>query len=285
MSAGVSVRTGGAPGQEAVVNIRGLSTVLGNGSPLYVIDGMFSDPNTTVNPNDIESIQVLKDASAAAIYGSRAGNGVIIITTKRGKEGAMKVTAAARYSSSKVAKTYDMMDAAEYVATSKQAYQNAGYALQADVAGYNGSINTNWADLILRTGSLQDYNVTVSGGGKASSVLISASYLKDEGTLLGHSFDRAALRINSDASRGRFKITQNLMISNSNRQSPQQGNFEVGNPWYDLFNHLPILPVRDPKYISAANPSGYSIGSNAARTFSSNPIAIADLWNVKSNFF
>jgi TonB-dependent SusC/RagA subfamily outer membrane receptor len=74
-----------------------------------VIDGMFSDPNTTVNPNDIESIQVLKDASAAAIYGSRAGNGVIIITTKRGKEGAMRVSASARYSSTMVPKTYDMM--------------------------------------------------------------------------------------------------------------------------------------------------------------------------------
>src|SRR5215203_6840650 len=96
MAAGVAVRTGGAPGQEAIVNIRGLSTVLGNGNPLYVIDGMFSDPNTTVNPNDIESIQVLKDASAAAIYGSRAGNGVIIITTKRGREGPIKVMASSR---------------------------------------------------------------------------------------------------------------------------------------------------------------------------------------------
>ncbi|MDQ3683091.1 MAG: TonB-dependent receptor [Bacteroidota bacterium] len=284
MAAGVAVRTGGAPGQEAVVNIRGLSTVLGNGNPLYVIDGMFSDPNTTVNPNDIESIQVLKDASAAAIYGSRAGNGVIIITTKRGKEGPTKVSASARYSSSRVPNTYDMLNGAEYVATNKLAYQNAGYALQADVANYNG-INTDWADLILRTGSIQDYNVTLSGGGRNSSILVSASYLKDVGTLLGHNFERSALRINSDISRGRFKITENLMLSNSNRHSPQQGNFEVGNPWYDLFNNLPILPVQDPKYITPANPSGYAFGSNAARTFSRNPIAIADLWKVKSNFF
>jgi TonB-linked SusC/RagA family outer membrane protein len=285
MAAGVAVRTGGAPGQEAVVNIRGLSTVLGNGNPLYVIDGMFSDPNTTVNPNDIESIQVLKDASAAAIYGSRAGNGVIIITTKRGREGPMRVTATARYSSSMVPKTYDMMNASEYVATNKLAYQNAGYVLQNDVEKSDGSINTDWADLILRTGSLQDYNVTVSGGGKNSSILVSGSYLRDKGTLLGHSFERAALRINSDASRGRFKITENLMISNSSRRSPQQGNFEVGNPWYDLFNNLPILPVQDPKYITPANPTGYAFGSNDARTFSRNPIAIADLWNVNSNFF
>ena len=284
MAAGVNVRTGGAPGQEAVVNIRGLSTVFGSGSPLYVIDGMFSDPNTTVNPNDVESIQILKDASAAAIYGSRAANGVIIITTKKGKEGPMKISASARYSSSMVPKRYDVLTGSEYVAVNKQAYQNAGYALQADVANYNG-INTNWADLVLKTGSLQDYNVTLSGGGKNSSILVSGSYLKDVGTLLGHSFDRAALRINSEASRGRFKLTENLMLSNSNRRSPQQGNFEVGNPWYDIFNNLPILPVQDSKYITAANPSGYAFGSNNARTFSRNPIAIADLWKVKSNFF
>ena len=284
MAAGVQVRTGGAPGQEAVVNIRGLSTVFGNGSPLYVIDGMFSDPNTTINPNDVESIQVLKDASAAAIYGARAANGVIIITTKRGKEGPMKVSASVRNSWSSVPKRYDMMSGAEYVATNKLAYQNAGYALQGDVANYNGT-NTNWADLVLKTGSLQDYNVTLSGGSRNANVLVSASYLKDEGTLLGHSFDRAALRINSDVSRGRFKITQNLMLSNSNRKSPQQGNFEVGNPWYDLFNNLPIIPVQGASYINSANPSGYAFGNNNARTFSRNPIAIANLWNVKSNFF
>ncbi len=81
LSPGVSVRNGGAPGQNAVVNIRGLSTFYGNASPLYIIDGMYADPNTTINPNDVESIQVLKDASAAAIYGSRAANGVIIVTT------------------------------------------------------------------------------------------------------------------------------------------------------------------------------------------------------------
>jgi TonB-linked SusC/RagA family outer membrane protein len=132
---------------------------------------------------------------------------------------------------------------------------------------------------------LQDYNVTLSGGSKNASILVSGSYLKDKGTLLGHDFERAALRINSDVSRGRFKLTENLMISNSNRRSPMQGNFEVGNPWYDLFNNLPILPVSGPSYVTPANPSGYAFGSNNARTFSRNPIAIADLWKVNSSFF
>ncbi|MBD0366920.1 MAG: SusC/RagA family TonB-linked outer membrane protein, partial [Flavisolibacter sp.] len=285
LAAGVTVRTGGAPGQEAVVNIRGLSTVFGNGNPLYIIDGTFSDPNTTVNPNDIESIQVLKDASAAAIYGSRAGNGVIIITTKKGREGPLKINATARYSISDVPKTYDMMDAAEYVATAKQAFQNTGFPVPAGIANYNGSVNTNWTKEILRTGHLQDYNVSLSGGSRTSNIFISGSYFKDQGILLGHSFDRAALRINSEASRGRFRISENLMLSNSNRKAPFEGNFEVGNPWHDVFNNLPILPVRDPSFITPANPSGYSIGSSEIPTFSRNPVAINDLWRINSNFF
>ncbi len=285
LAAGVAVRTGGAPGQEAVVNIRGLSTVFGNGNPLYVIDGTFSDPNTTVNPNDIESIQVLKDASAAAIYGSRAGNGVIIITTKKGKEGPLKIGATARYSISNIPKTYEMMDASEYVATAKQAYQNTGFAVPAGIANYTGGVNTNWADEVLRTGNLQDYNVSLSGGSKNANLFISGSYLRDEGTLIGNSFERMALRINSEASRGRFKISQNLMLSNSNRHAPVGGNFEVGNPWHDIFSNLPIVPVYDASYINSSNPGGYGIGTDAIPTFARNYVAINDLWKVKSNFF
>jgi TonB-dependent starch-binding outer membrane protein SusC len=283
LAAGVSVRTGGAPGQEAVVNIRGLGTFGGNANPLYVIDGMFSDPNTTINPNDIETIQILKDASAAAIYGSRAGNGVIIITTKKGKEGPMRVSASAKYGISSIPRTYDMVSGQEYVKINTQAYQNAGYALQPGVATYDGT-NTNWKNKTLSTGSIQDYNITLSGGDKNSKVLVSGGYLKDEGTLIGHNFERTSLRINSETGRGRFKISENLSLSSSTRKSPVQGNFEVGNPWYDMFNNLPILPVRGPEYVTPANPSGYSIGSNDARTFSRNPVAINDLWRTQSNF-
>jgi TonB-linked SusC/RagA family outer membrane protein len=291
MAAGVQVRTGGAPGQEAVVNIRGLSTVFGNGNPLYVIDGTFSDPNTTVNPNDIESIQVLKDASAAAIYGSRAGNGVIIITTKKGREGPIRINATARYSLSQVPKRYDMMDANEFVATARQAFQNTAastgqpFPVPAGIANYNSGINTNWADEVLRTGHLQDYNLNFSGGTRNANIFISGSYLKDEGTLLGRSFDRAALRINSEASRGRFKISQNLMLSNSNRRAPFEGNFEVGNSWQVMFANLPILPVRSNNYVTAINPGGYGIGSSDIPTFARNPVAVNDLWRIKSNFF
>ena len=285
MAAGVTVRTGGAPGQEAVVNIRGLSTVFGNGNPLYVIDGVFADPNTTVNPNDVESIQVLKDASAAAIYGSRAGNGVIIITTKKGREGPIKVGATARYSVSTVPKKYDMMNATEYVATAKTAYQNSNLPVPAGIANYNGGVNTNWADEILRTGRIEDYNLSLSGGSRNANIFVSGSYLKDQGALTGFNFERAALRINSEVSRGRFKISENLMLSNSNRHAPVQGNFEVANPWVDMFSSLPIIPIRNSSYITPSNPGGYGIGTDQIPTFARNYFAINDLWRVKSNFF
>ncbi|MCX2475918.1 TonB-dependent receptor [Pedobacter sp. MC2016-05] len=281
---GVSVRNGGAPGQEAVVNIRGLAT-FGNASPLYVIDGMIADPNTTVNPNDVDDIQILKDASAAAIYGSRAGNGVILITTKKGKEGPAKISIATRYSISQVPKTYDMMDAAEYAATNTRAYQASGMAIQPGVANYNGRINTDWVDETLRTGSVQDYNASISGGGNGSKYLISGGYFKDKGVLIAREFERASFRVNTETIKGRFKFGENLAFSSSTSKAPFQGGAFAGNPWYDMFSSVPLIPVQDNALISTANPGGWGYGSNAnINTFSRNQVAIANITSVRSNF-
>ncbi|RDC58139.1 TonB-dependent receptor [Pedobacter chinensis] len=281
---GVAVRNGGAPGQEAVVNIRGLAT-FGNANPLYVIDGMIADPNTTVSPNDIEDVQILKDASAAAIYGSRAGNGVILITTKKGKEGPATISITSRYSVSQVPKTYNMMDAAEYAATNTRAYQASGMAIQPGVANYNGRINTDWIDETLRTGSVQDYNASISGGGNGSRYLISGGYFKDKGVLIAREFERASFRVNTETTKGRFKFGENLAISSSTARAPFQGGAFAGNPWYDMFTSVPLIPVQDNSLISTNNPGGWGYGSNASiNTFSRNQIAIANITSVKSNF-
>ncbi len=284
---GVTIRNGGAPGQEAVIQIRGLSTLNGNANPLYIIDGMYADANTTVNPDDIASMQVLKDASAAAIYGSRAANGVVIITTKKGKEGPMKVSVSGRYTVSSVPRRWDVMNAQEYVDFNRRAYEAAGYALQPSVVNFNPatSPNTDWQDALIRTGSVQDYNLTLSGGGANSSYLISGSYFKDEGTLIKNNFERMSMRINTESKRGRFTFGENLMISNSVRNSPFSGGFAEGNPWYDLANNLPIVPVRDPSLISTSNPGGYGFGSINTRTFSRNQVAVAELTRNRSSFF
>lgn len=281
---GVSVRNGGAPGQEAVVNIRGLAT-FGNASPLYVIDGMIADPNTTVSPNDIEDVQILKDASAAAIYGSRAGNGVILITTKKGKEGPAKISISSRYSISQVPKTYDMMDAAEYAATNTRAYQASGMAIQPGIANYNGAINTDWVDESLRTGAVQDYNASISGGGNGSKYLVSAGYFQDKGVLIAREFERASFRVNTESTKGRFKFGENLAFTSSTSQAPFQGGAFAGNPWYDMFTSVPLIPVQDNSLISTNNPGGWGYGSNATiNTFSRNQSAIANLTSVRSNF-
>lgn len=281
---GVSVRNGGAPGQEAVVNIRGLGT-FGNANPLYVIDGMIADPNTTVSPADIEDVQILKDASAAAIYGSRAGNGVILITTRKGKDGPAKITISSRYSISKVAKTYDMMDAAGYVATNTLAYQNSGMAVQPGVANYDGRINTDWVEETLRTGYVQDHNASISGGGNGAKYLISAGYFKDKGILIAREFERGSLRINTEATKGRFKFGENLAISSSTSKSPFQGGAFAGNPWYDMFSSVPLIPVRDDALISTNNPGGWGYGSNASiNTFSRNSVAVANITSTRANY-
>lgn len=283
-SPGVAVRNGGAPGQEAVVNIRGLAT-FGNANPLYVIDGMIADPNTTVSPNDIEDIQILKDASAAAIYGSRAGNGVILITTKKGKDGPAKISVTTRYSISQVPKTYDMMDASQYAATNTRAYQASGMAIQPGVATYNGITNTDWIDETLNTGSVQDYNASISGGGNGSKYLISAGYFKDKGVLIAREFERASFRVNTEATKGRFKFGENLAFSSSTSKSPFQGGAFAGNPWYDMFTSIPLIPVQDDALISTNNPGGWGYGSNASiNTFSRNQSAIANITSVKSNY-
>ncbi|MGB3776529.1 MAG: TonB-dependent receptor [Leeuwenhoekiella sp.] len=285
LSPGLSVRNGGAPGQNAVVNIRGLSTFYGNASPLYIIDGMYADPNTTINPNDVESIQVLKDASAAAIYGSRAANGVIIITTIKGKEGKPKISASIKTSLSEIPQHYEMMNARDYVITNTNAYNAAGYPLQPAVANYDGSINTDWSDELLRTGFVQDVNATLSGGSETSTYAISAGYFKDQGTLIARDFDRMSLRINTTTDIGKFTFGENLSITNSRQSSPFQGGFAEGNPWYDMWNMVPIIPVRSDALITDQNPGGWGYGStNTVNTFSKNQVAVADITSVESNF-
>jgi len=285
LSPGLTVRNGGAPGQEAVVNIRGLSTFYGNASPLYIIDGMYADPNTTINPDDVASIQVLKDASATAIYGSRAANGVIIVTTKKGKAGEPKVEASARYSVSQIPRKYDMMGGADYVTMNKNAYIANNFPLQPSVANYNGSVNTNWSDELLRTGSVQDFNANISGGSETSTYLISAGYFKDKGTLIARDFDRMSLRVNTETKKGRFKLGENLSITNSKSNAPFEGGAFAGNPWYDMFSSVPIIPVQSDDLISAGNPGGWGYGSTGTvNTFARNQVAIANITSVKSNF-
>lgn len=258
---GIKVRGGGQPGSEAQIQIRGLKNLSDN-NPLYVIDGLITTANRDFNPNDIESIQILKDASAAAIYGSRAANGVIIITTKKGKEGPLQIEFNGKTSVQTIPR-YKLAGTEEFARLNYMAYDNANVTRQQ----LDLNTNTNWQDAAFRTGNMQDYTASFSGGGKGSSYMVSAGYLGNKGTVISTGFDRYNLRVNTQGTKGIFSIGENLAISNSKSDEIS------GNPIIDVIRLLPTIPVYNP-----ANPGGYGYGDEAkARTFGTNPVAIADL--------
>lgn len=279
---GVTVRNAGNPGANPVVEIRGVSS-FSSTAPLYVIDGMLSDANTTVNPDDVASVQILKDASAAAIYGSRAGNGVIIITTKKGKEGPAHFSLSAKYGTQHIPKKWDVMDAAGYLQTVKTEYANSGIALPAGVAAQaaNNTINTNWQNTNTRTGNDQDYNLSISGGSKSSSYLLSGGYYRNQGVLIGNDFQRASLRLNTETRKGRLTVGENMLITNSSGAYPGGGI----NAFYESPNMLPIIAVKGDQYKTIpSDPAGWGIGTNDVPSYASNYVAVAALDRVNFNY-
>ena len=260
--AGVYVRGGSRPGQETQIEVRGVKS-LTNNSPLYVIDGLITSGGRDLNVADIESIQILKDASAAAIYGSRAANGVILITTKKGKEGPLKVDVSFR-GTVQATPQYDLATRDEFIRINDMAYANAGLPAQS----HRQDVNTDWQDEVFRTGQVYDANLTLSGGGKNSNFLISLGYFDNKGTVIGTDFDRISLRINTEAQKGIFKIGENLQISNTS-----SGEGPSMNPYWEVLRMLPTIPVYD-----EANPGGYGYGDGySAKTFGTNLVAMNDL--------
>ena len=279
LAPGVTVRNGGSPGQQSVIEIRGVAS-FADTNPLYVIDGMLADANPTINNNDIETIQILKDASAAAIYGSRAANGVIIITTKKGKEGPMQVSFDGKRGIQQIPNTWEVMNAEEFASMQRTQYENSGRIPPALVdVDFNPEVDTDWQDEMTRTGTMQDYNLSISGGSKASSYLVSGSYYNNEGILKGRDFERYSLRLNSESKIGRVTFGENLLLTHTNNRTPAEGN-----PFYDMPQLLPVIPVQSEDYISDTNPEGWGIGSVNAPSYAWNPVAILSLSHQDNNF-
>lgn len=206
---GVNIQsTSGQPGSALNVSIRGLGTV-GNSQPLYLIDGVGGDI-TTLNPADIESIDVLKDAASAAIYGAQAANGVVLVTTKSGKEGKGLVSYDGYYGLQSVYRKNEALNAREYMAIMDEASLNSGGAPN-DWASYSDIINpdgtpmydTNWIDEIVEDNAVtQSHNLSITGGSKTSNYAISLGYMGQEGVIGGSqvsNYDRYNFRVNSEA--------------------------------------------------------------------------------------
>lgn len=282
MIPGVTVRNTGAPGAAPVVEIRGVAS-FADANPLYVIDGMIADANSTVNPNDIATIQVLKDASAAAIYGSRAANGVIIITTKKGKSGPNKIHFSARYGVQQIPKRWNVMDAPQYLQTLKTQYTNSGATLPLGVSAQlaNNTVNTDWQNAFYRQGNTQDYNLGISGGSPNGNYYLSGGYFKNQGVLIGNNFERASLRINTEMHKGRLTVGENILISNTNGRNPGAGI----NAFYEAATSSPIISVQNPAYInSVSNLQGWGFGSNDIPQYSYNYAAVNALNPERFNF-
>ncbi|MDX9883601.1 MAG: TonB-dependent receptor [Prolixibacteraceae bacterium] len=202
-STGVQITTKtGLPGAGANVLIRGVQSINGSNSPIYVVDGMITDNISNVNPNSIESISVLKDASAAAIYGARAANGVILITTKRGAgEKDLEISLNSYYGFQTESNLkLKLLTGEQFLDLFTEAYDNSGTLKpwgEADLPQYEG-VSTDWKNLMLQTGIIQNYDLSLVGGSEKSNYYISADYLDQKGMVIETGYQKYTLNFNSD---------------------------------------------------------------------------------------
>ena len=238
--AGVSVQQqGGAPGAGAVISIRGFGT-LSDAGPLYVIDGMLTGSMSTLNPSDIESISVLKDASASAIYGSRAANGVIIVTTKKGTRGQINVEADVSYGVQEVINTFDWANARQYADIRNRANDNDGTPRSpANDTEFNPNNTSDLYGESLRTAGLTNANLRLSGGGDHTLFSLSLNYFDQEGIVKFSDFERITARANGGFTKGRFKLETTIGLTRTVNNP---------NPYFNKErNLLPTIRLMDDK--------------------------------------
>jgi len=271
-AAGVTVINNGSPGTAPTIRIRGISTASSN-DPLIVIDGVVAAGLGDINPSDIESIQVLKDASTAAIYGSQGSNGVIMVTTKKGASGQVTVSLDAYTGTQWTTKRFDLLNAEQYIQ----------YASSADIAGTPPVISdpqyadrltgadTDWQDEIFQSGKLQNYNLAVAGGGENSVYRISGGYVQQDGILINTGYERYNFRANSDFTRGKLKIGENIAVAFSD-QKP-----ETANGGRSILEHAiksaPYLPVYNPDNLGGFQGPNTAVDGQDAE----NPVRIMKL--------
>jgi len=260
--AGVTVQTSGDPGAAPIIKIRGPATFSDN-SPLYVVDGVPVGGIQDFNLDDVASIQVLKDASAAAIYGSRAANGVVIITTKQGKKGPVKVDYKAYYGTQSITGRYKMINSKQYQTLDNLELTNAGMAIapandpSSQYYVDPNKINTNWQDATFKSATVQNHNLTISGGDQNSTFAITGNYFNQGGTIQGPGpdFTRYSGRINSDHTFGKFKVSESVYYAHWDKINLT--GLHLTSPIMDIVHALPTQPIYDPNRVG-----GYS-GTNA----------------------
>lgn len=283
-ASGVQItQNSGAPGATTTIRIRGGNSIQGDNEPLYVIDGVpFKNDGvssgasfnvlSTLNPNDIESISILKDASSTAIYGSRGANGVVIITTKRGKSGAPALAFESYYGVQKIRRKYPVLNGSEYASFLNDVNVNDGRSpvfTQAQVDSFGKGVD--WQDEIYRTAPISNYQLSLSGGDDKTQYALSGGYFKQDGIVVNSDFQRYSFRINLDR-----KINDRLKVGNSlsiNRTVTNQSRTDGALGSSGL---VTIAALQFPSIVPIRNTDGsYTITSPYLNFTADNPVALA----------
>lgn len=264
---GVQIVDAGKPGDNVSIKIRGLGSI-NNCDPLVVIDGVPTDLGlSSLNMADVERLDVLKDASATAIYGSRGANGVVMITTKRGTEGKGKLAVSANYSFQNATNVPSLLNAAQYAELSNDMMVNSGRNPNPEWANPSElGAGTDWMDELLRTGVMQNYTVSYSGGNEKSHYYVSGGFLDQSGIVKSVNYRRFTFQSNSDAQVLKWlKFSNNITFSADTKKS---GSYNIG----DALKALPIYPVKNENG-SWSGPDGNSEWYGSTR----NPIGPTEL--------
>ena len=238
-----------APGGSVSVRIRGSNSISSNNEPLYVVDGFPTSNGADINPNDIESMQILKDASATAIYGARGANGVILITTKRGKAGESQITYNGYVGTQKIVNPFDMLTGKQYMELANALYKEIDGQENQEYAVYTQSqlqsnVNTNWIEETSRTGVVQDHNLQFKGGSEKTKVLSSLGFFDQKGVLKNTDFSRLSGRLNIDQTINDFIKAGATVFAQRETSNFQlySGNILNQNVLLGILNYDPTVP-------------------------------------------
>ncbi|WP_215225982.1 SusC/RagA family TonB-linked outer membrane protein [Echinicola shivajiensis] len=279
--AGVQVTSGsGQPGGTLNVRVRGTGSINAGNSPLYIVDGVQLTPGSVstqgdqnglaaINPNDIESIEVLKDAAAAAIYGAQAANGVVLITTKRGREGKTDISLSVQEGIVQPLGLYDMMNATELATIKRAAYINAGLNPNDAAAIYGNPEDPDlesidWVDELYRDNArLSIYDLSITGGDEKTTFYLSGSYTSQEGQIVQSDYKRGTGRLNlTHRPNDKFTVTANLSLAYQRTNGTiDRGNF-VNGPFVAGYSARPNVPIYDEDGGFAMYPSDHLFGYN-----------------------
>lgn len=249
----------GIPGSGASVRVRGTASISANSEPLYVVDGLPAmqgtgsdnptyNPLNEIDPNDIESVQILKDASATAVYGSRGANGVILINTKRGQRGEDRLTLESSYGVQSVSKRIPVLNAPQYMTLANEAYIAAGRAPRYTAAQIANAQTYDYPEMLLRTGAQQNHALTLSGGDAKTRYLLSGNYLNQDGIIINSGFRRYGLRFNLDRDMSeRFHVGTNFSAARTTQSINWTENGGIGASARGILAAMNFDPSLPPK--------------------------------------